>query len=230
MNAPVAIVTGGNRGVGFACANRLAQWGYEVVLCSRDAGEGKNASEMLKAQGLNVRSAELDIQDQSTIDRLMHTFSRVDVLVNCAGVYLDVGLNYLEISEQDLMTSLDVNAVGAWRMCKAVAPFMIDTKFGRIINVSSGWGSLTDMQANAAAYRISKAALNAVTRVVADELATKGNIKVNAVCPGWVKTRMGGENAELDADAAALDVLWPVTFDVNGDTGRFYRARQVLNW
>lgn len=230
MNAAVAIVTGGNRGVGFACAKRLAELGYEVVLCSLDATDGKNAAKALSGQGLHVRSAQVDITDQKSIDTLLSSLSQVDVLVNCAGIYVDVGLNFLEITENHLLTSLDVNAVGAWRMCKAVAPFMIKARFGRIINVSSGWGSLTDMQGNAAAYRISKAALNAVTRVVADELATKGDIKVNAVCPGWVKTRMGGEQAELHADEAVSDVLWPVTFDANGDTGRFYRARQALKW
>lgn len=230
MNAPVAVVTGGNRGLGFACSKQLARSGYQVVLCSRSVIDGKNASLMLKREGLNVRPVQLDIQDQNTIEKLMNTIYRVDVLVNCAGVYIDVGRNFMQITEQDLMTSLDINAVGAWRMCKAVAPYMIAAQFGRIINVSSGWGSLADMHGNAAAYRISKAALNAVTRVVADELATKGDIKVNAVCPGWVKTRMGGEHAKVDADAAALDVLWPATFDVNGETGRFYRARQVLTW
>jgi NAD(P)-dependent dehydrogenase (short-subunit alcohol dehydrogenase family) len=230
MDTAVAIVTGGNRGLGFACAKQLAEWGYEVVLCSRDAVEGEKAGDTLRGKGFNVRSAVLDIQVQSTIDRLTSTLSRVDVLVNCAGVYLGVGLNYLDITEEELLTSLDINAVGAWRMCKAVASFMIKAEFGRIINVTSGWGSLTDMQGNGAAYRISKTALNAVTRVVAKELATKGNIKVNAVCPGWVRTRMGGEHAEMDAEHAALDVLWPVTFDVNGDTGQFYRARQILDW
>jgi NAD(P)-dependent dehydrogenase (short-subunit alcohol dehydrogenase family) len=230
MNAPVAIVTGGNRGVGFACVKRLAQWGYEVVLCSRNAMEGKNAADTLNGQGFNVRPVQLDIRNQNTIDAMAGSLGRVDILVNCAGIYVDVGLSFLEITEKDLLESIDVNAVGAWRMCRAVAPFMIAAKFGRIINVSSGWASLTNMHGNAAAYRISKTALNAVTRVVADELETKGDIKVNAICPGWVKTKMGGGEADLDADEAANDVLWAATIDSNGNTGQFYRAGKALNW
>lgn len=230
MTKQLAVVTGGNRGVGLACVQRLGELGYQVILCSRDISCGNQAAERFTMQGMNVKAARLDVTDQENIDHVISKLNRVDVLINCAGVYIDADKSFLEITENDLMLSINTNAIGAWRMCKAVAPFMIESKFGRIVNVSSGWASLTEMGANAAAYRISKASLNAVTRVVSAELSIKGDIKVNSVCPGWVKTRMGGCNADLHPIEAAEDVLWPVFFDSYGYTGRFFRARKLIAW
>jgi NAD(P)-dependent dehydrogenase (short-subunit alcohol dehydrogenase family) len=107
---------------------------------------------------------------------------------------------------------------------------MIAQRYGRIVNVSTGWASLAEMEANAAAYRISKTALNALTRVVADDLRDKGDIKVNSVCPGWVRTRMGGPDADLSPEQAAKDVVWAALLDESGPTGGFFKNRAPLPW
>ena len=226
----IAIVTGANRGIGLACSKYLAKWGYEVILAARDRSEGLRAVKELDKIGYMVKFAKLDVTNQRIIDKLMEGLTRIGEIINYANIYIKDGLDYYEITENDLKKTLDVNTLGAWKMCKAVAPLMINTKLGRIVNVSSGWGSLNDMKKNAPAYRIFKAALNALTLIVSDELADKRDIKVNAVCPGWVKTRMGCENAEIEVENAALDVLWRTTFGEKGSTGMFYRQREALIW
>ncbi|MFM0220023.1 SDR family NAD(P)-dependent oxidoreductase [Paraburkholderia caledonica] len=230
MELKVAVVSGGNRGLGLAIVRQLAAAGYSVVLGSRDLTSGNLEAAKLEAEGFTVRAAQLDITDSASVKALFDSLQRVDVLVNCAGIYLEGSATFSEIDEATLTASIDANAVGAWRMCKAASALMIDQKFGRIVNVSTGWASLNEMQGNAAAYRISKAALNAVTRVVADELASKGDIKVNAVCPGWVRTRMGGPDGQLSPEESARDVLWAAFFDAGGPNGRFFRQRESMPW
>jgi len=223
----VAVVSGGNRGVGLAVVRQLAQEGYSVLMGARDIEDGHMQACKMIADGLDVRAVDLDITSGSSVSLLFDGLDRVDVLVNCAGVYLEGSATFAEIDEDTLAKSIDTNAVGAWRMCKAAAPLMERQKYGRIVNVSTGWASLTEMEANAAAYRISKAALNAVTRVVSADLATKGDIRVNSVCPGWVRTRMGGPEGQLSPEEAASDVIWAAFTDA---TGQFFRQRQTMPW
>jgi NAD(P)-dependent dehydrogenase (short-subunit alcohol dehydrogenase family) len=230
VGRPVAIVTGGNRGIGLAIVAKLARCGYQVFLGARDIDTGEVEAEALRRTGLSVVAAKLDVTDAGCVSDFFRSLDRVDALVNCAGVYVDVGLGFSEISEEMLRSSIEVNVIGAWRMCREVSSFMIQRGFGRIVNVSSGWASLQAMQGNAAAYRISKAALNALTCVVAAELEKSGDIKVNSVCPGWVRTRMGGDGGELSPDEAAEDVVWPIFFGEDGPTGKFFRRRQSLDW
>jgi NAD(P)-dependent dehydrogenase (short-subunit alcohol dehydrogenase family) len=230
MELKVAVVSGGNRGLGLAIVRQLATAGYSVVLGSRDLTSGTLEAAKLEAEGFTVRAVQLDITDSASVKALFDSLDRVDVLVNSAGIYLEGSATFSEIDEDTLTASINANAVGAWRMCKAASPLMIGQKFGRIVNVSTGWASLAEMQGNAAAYRISKAALNAVTRVVADDLAGRGDIKVNAVCPGWVRTRMGGPDGQLSPEESARDVLWAAFFDAAGPNGQFFRQRQQMPW
>lgn len=235
MESRIAVVTGGNRGLGLACTQALAELGYVTIIGARDAASGAAEAERLREQhSLRVRSAPLDISDTDSVDAffdgVVGKYGRIDVLVNNAGVFLEGNAGFTEIDEATLMQSLAVNTMGAWRSCKAVAPQLKRQRYGRIVNVTTGWASLADMEANAAAYRISKAALNALTRIVAADLASAGDIKVNAVCPGWVRTRMGGPDAEISPEEAASHVVWAATLDENGPTGGFFRHRLPLQW
>lgn len=230
----IAVVTGGNRGLGLAATRQLAARGYVTVIGSRDIDVGEAAAEALRFEQLTVHASQLDVTDSQSVDaffrRIIGDFGRIDVLLNSAGIYLEGAAGFLEIDEATLLESINVNTVGAWRTCKAVAPQMIRQAYGRIVNVSSGWGALADMDANAAAYRISKAGLNALTCIVAADLAKHGDIKVNAVCPGWVRTRMGGPDAELSAEEAASHVVWAALLGKNDPTGGFFKLREAIAW
>ncbi|PTB20712.1 short-chain dehydrogenase [Trinickia symbiotica] len=234
MDLKVALVTGGNRGLGLACVRLLAELGYIALLGARDVDCGRTESERLRTYGLTVRSVRLDIADASSVTdcfrEIDESFGRLDVLINNAGIYLESACTFSEIDEKTLLDSINVNTLGAWRTCKAAAPLMIRQRFGRIVNVSTGWASLAEMSGNAAAYRISKTALNAVTRVAAADLIDKGDIKVNSVCPGWVRTRMGGLNGETAPDDAARDVIWAAMLGSDGPTGGFFKNREPIAW
>lgn len=182
-----ALVTGANRGIGFEVCRQLARKGLRVVLASRDQNKGQSAQRELAANGLQVVYHELEIADLASVERLRalieSEYGRLDVLVNNAGVYLDEGVSVFEVAEETVRATLEVNLLGAFRMCRAFVPLMRQHGYGRIVNVISGLGTFAEMAGMTAAYRISKTALNALTCVVADELRGFG-IKVNAGCPG----------------------------------------------
>lgn len=234
MDYKVAIVTGGNRGLGLACVKQLAELGFVTIIGARDFDHADARAGELRADRLAVHASPIDIESTASVcdffSRIGGDFGRIDVLVNNAGIFLEGGATFREIDEATLAKSINVNAMGAWRTCKEAAPLMIEQRFGRIVNVSTGWASLTEMQANAAAYRISKTALNALTRVIAEDFRDKGDIKVNSVCPGWVRTRMGGQDADVSPEEAAQDVIWAATLDADGPTGGFFKNRAPLPW
>lgn len=196
---PVAVVTGGNRGMGLATCQALADKGFHVLLASRNLESGKSAAKALSLQDLSVEAVKLEMTSQSDIeafaDYLRDTHGRVDVLINNAGILVDGDLNSpTSICEADvdvIRKTLEVNTIGPMMLIKALVPLMQQAGEGRIINISSGMGQLSDMGGGHPGYRISKTALNAVTAIFAAELEGSG-IALNAVCPGWVRTDMGG--------------------------------------
>jgi NAD(P)-dependent dehydrogenase (short-subunit alcohol dehydrogenase family) len=206
-NKRVALVTGGNRGIGLEVCKQLGRKGLKIFLGSRDLSLGQKAAEQLRAEGLDVTSVQVDVSDDTSCDRVVELIRtqdiRLDVLVNNAGVLVDPrrhppeqGVSSLLSTSIDVIRkSMEVNTYGAIRLIQRVVPLMTANGYGRIVNVSSGMGQLSDMNGGWPGYRISKVGLNAVTRIVADELQGK-NILVNSACPGWVKTRMGGDEAE----------------------------------
>ena len=228
----VAIVTGGNRGIGHEICKELSRAGCYVVLTSRNEEEGRRAVAKLDHHD-NVAFRRLDVTDSKDIaslrDWILKTQGRVDILINNAGVYLDEGVSVFDVDENIMHDTLAVNFYGAFHMCRAFVPIMRQNGYGRIVNVSSGYGAMSEMGGYVAAYRISKAALNALTLIMANELRD-GNIKVNAVCPGWVRTDMGGGTAPISPEAAARDIVHFALVDSKGPTGSFFRYKNPIQW
>ena len=228
----VAIVTGGNRGIGHEICKELSRAGCYVVLTSRNEEEGRRAVAKLDHHD-NVAFRRLDVTDSKDIaslrDWILKTYGRVDILINNAGVYLDEGVSVFDVDENIMHDTLAVNFYGAFHMCRAFVPIMRQNGYGRIVNVSSGYGAMSEMGGYVAAYRISKAALNALTLIMANELRD-GNIKVNAVCPGWVRTDMGGGMPPTSPEAAAKDIVHFALVDAKGPSGSFFRHKKPIQW
>jgi NAD(P)-dependent dehydrogenase (short-subunit alcohol dehydrogenase family) len=201
----VAVVTGANRGIGLEVVRQLAARGDTVVLGSRDLDAGRRAARPLIEAGGNVLARRLDVTDGATLaaiaDELAALHHRLDVLVNNAAVHYDTWQSAAGADLAIVQQALDTNLLGAWRAVNAFLPLLRASAHGRIVNVSSQSGSLASMGAGTPAYRTSKAALNALTRVLAAELRGHG-ILVNSVCPGWVATDMGGPGGRPVADGA----------------------------
>jgi NAD(P)-dependent dehydrogenase (short-subunit alcohol dehydrogenase family) len=234
----VAVVTGANRGLGLETCRQLAHLGYEVVLTSRDQTKGEQAVQLLANEGLTVYYHPLAVTEPTSIqalaDFLKSKFGRLDALVNNAGVLLDsVGstTGIFQAQLDTLRTTMEVNVYGPLLLCQTLVPLMQGQ--GRIVNVSSGMGQLVAMTGGYPAYRLSKTALNALTRILADELHNplqNINILVNAVCPGWVHTDMGGPNAPRTPAQGADSIVWLATLPEDGPTGGFFRDRQPIPW
>jgi NAD(P)-dependent dehydrogenase (short-subunit alcohol dehydrogenase family) len=231
-NQPVIVVTGGNRGIGFEICRQLAGRGAQVVLTARQAEAGQEAVKKLAAQQLAAQFHPLNVTDPESAaalrDYLERAFGRLDVLINNAGILPKEDGSGLAVKLESVRTTLETNTLAPLHLSQTMAPLLKRSSTARIVNVSSGLGALSDMQGGYAAYRISKTALNAVTRILAAELG--GAVAVNSVCPGWVKTDMGGANAEREVAQGADTAVW-LALDAPQDlTGKFVRDRKVIPW
>jgi NAD(P)-dependent dehydrogenase (short-subunit alcohol dehydrogenase family) len=224
---PVAMVTGANRGIGREVCRQLADLGYTVVLGARDPEKGERA-----ATELGVQACQLDVANEASVraaaDLVADLFGRCDVLVNNAAILYDTWARASSANLDEIRAALETNLLGAWRTTLAFLPLLRASAHGRIVNVSSEGGSLTSMSGGTPAYSVSKAALNALTRVLAAELRAE-RILVNAVCPGWTATDMGGRGGRPVRDGAA-SVVWAVTLPDDGPTGGFFRDGRPLPW
>ncbi len=224
------LVTGANRGIGLAIARQLAELGNSVLLGSRDLKAGEEAAKSLRRLGLDAAPIHVDLALPATIDAAINDIAQsgrqLDVLVNNAGVLHEKPL--LELTDAQLADSIAVHLAGPLRLIRALAPNMIARGYGRIVNVSSGWGSFAEGMGGPGAYGVTKAALNALTVRLARELPSA--VKVNAICPGWVRTRMGGEGAARTPDEGADTAVWLATLPDDGPTGGFFRDRRPIEW
>src|SRR5215510_1725626 len=229
-SALVIVVTGGNRGIGFETCRQLAGRGAQVVLTARKPELGEEAVRKLASQKLPAQFCPLNVTGSESIaalrDFLERTFGRLDVLINNAGIISDEEASGLEVKLSTVRTTLETNTLAPLHLAQTLAPLLKRSRAGRIVNMSSGMGALSDMEGGYAAYRISKAALNAVTGILAAEL--RGLVAVNSMCPGWVKTDMGGANAERDVSQGADTAVWLALGAPQDLTGKFLRDRKVI--
>lgn len=233
----LAVVTGANRGIGFETCRQLAKKDIQVILTSRDEAKGKAAAEKLRSEGLDVSSYPLDVTQAESIEKLAqfirNQFGKLDILVNNAAIALDftgdAAGSVLKARISTIQQTIETNLYGPLLICQALIPLMQVNNYGRVINVSSGAGQLQDMRSGYPAYRISKTALNSLTKMFAYELEGT-NILVNSVCPGWVKTDMGGPNAPRSTEEGADTIVWLATLPDDGPTGGFFRDREAIAW
>ena len=225
QNDRVALVSGGNRGIGLEVCRQLAARGITVVMGSRDAEQGREA-----AAGLpdSVVVHQLDVADPESVEGLARSveeeFGRLD-----AAISNDDGQSGVDADLDRVKEALEANLLGAWRLCELAIPMMRRNGYGRIVNVSTGLASLEDMGGGSPGYRVSKTALNVLTRILASELRGSG-ILVNAVNPGWVQTDMGGSGATRTAEEGAEALVWAATLPNNGPNGGFFRDREPVAW
>lgn len=230
----VALVSGGNRGIGYAICTQLAQQGVSVVLTARDATKGKAAVKMLQAEARDVEFQLLDVTScrsiRACVAAVAERHGRIDILINNAGIMIDPrGTRFLDSKLDTYRDTLEANLFGPLQLAQAVLAVMKAHRYGRIVNLSSGLGQLSEMGAGTPAYRISKTALNALTRILAAEFK-ESNVLVNSMCPGWVRTAMGGDGAPRTPEQAAATAVWLATLPADGPTGGFFRDRKPIAW
>ncbi|MFG3708666.1 SDR family NAD(P)-dependent oxidoreductase [Micromonospora sp. NPDC047670] len=232
MSERVAVVTGANRGIGKEVARQLAARGDTVLLTARDANKAAAAADELAATGGTVVPYRLDVTDPAAATALAAVigdrYGRLDVLVNNAAISYDTWADASSADLDAVRVALETNLFGAWSLTQALLPMLRASGHGRVVNVSSEAGSLASMGGGTPAYKLSKAGLNALTRMLAAELRGDG-ILVNAVCPGWVATDMGGPGGRPVTDGAA-GIVWAATLPDSGPTGGFYRDQRPVPW
>lgn len=223
----IALVTGANRGIGYEVCRQLKEKGFTVILTARNKREGYDAS-----NDLGVDFHQLDVTKEKDIEDVYNyvknRYKRIDVLVNNAGISIDDNKPAVDVDKETVQLTFHTNTLGPLVLSQKFFDLMKDQDEGRIINVSSGMGQLNSMGGGNLSYRVSKAALNAVTRILADELK-EHSIHVNSVCPGWVRTDMGGSNAHRPLEKGAETIVWLATSEDIG-TGKFYRDKKEIEW
>jgi NAD(P)-dependent dehydrogenase (short-subunit alcohol dehydrogenase family) len=215
---PVVLVTGASRGIGREVARQLAARDYDVIVSARDAAKARHA-----ADEIGARALELDVSDSASIEKAATAVTELDVLVNNAGIVVDGGVSGTEPDFDAIQRTLETNFYGAYRLTAALLPLLRRSEHPRIVNVSSGMGGVTEMGGWVPGYRVSKAALNAMTRILSTELKDEG-VLVNSACPGFVNTDMGGQwGAKKPVEDGAAGIVWLATLPDDGPTGGFFR-------
>ncbi len=234
----IAVVSGANRGIGLGIAKGLSQADFKVLMVGRDQQKIKQAAADLTGQGLQVEPFVVDIafddQVKQLAQQLDSQYDHLDVLVNNAGVIIGSGDDgeppaIRNVQPETVLQTININTVGALRMTQALMPLLERSSAPRIVNISSGMGSLNEMEGGHPAYRISKAGLNAVTRITAQE-TRHPTLKVNSLCPGWVRTDMGGMQASRSVEEAVPGILWAAQLPDDGPTGGFFRDTVEIAW
>jgi len=227
----IALVTGGNRGIGLEVCRQLAEAGHQVILTSRDKAKGKQALE--KLDNALIIYHPLDVTDESSINEarrfVEEKYNRLDILVNNAGINYDTWQNAEQADLASVQETFNTNVLGPWRLSQAFIPLMRSNGYGRIVNVSSGAGALNGMGGGTPGYSVSKASLNVLTIKLGAELKDT-DILVNSVCPGWVRTDMGGKQAPRSVTEGAEGIVWAATLPKDGPSGGFFRDGKRIEW
>lgn len=228
----IALVTGANRGIGLEIVRQLGERGISVWLAARDNDAGEEAAESLRKAGLDIRFVQMDVEEVKSIRSAVKTVSalvdHLDILINNAGVLLDESTNILDVAPDVVHHTISINTLGTLFVTQSFLPLL--ARGSRVVNISSGAGEIGEgMSTYAPVYSISKTAMNAVTCQFALALKRKG-IAVNAVCPGWVRTEMGGKMAPRSVKKGAETPVWLATESPIGETGKFWRDKKVIPW
>lgn len=224
------VITGANRGIGFEIANQLGAMGHEIIVTSRNVDRGLEALKRLSEKGFNTHFFKLDVEDEKSIRlfiiELGKAHHQIDVLINNAAILQDNGMHLRDLDMSVFDRMMNINLKGPLLLTRGMLPLLKNGSDPRVINVSSGMGALSSMGGGYPAYRLSKAALNALTGIFAAE---ETSINFNSMCPGWVKTGMGGSAAPRDVAKGAETAVWLATAD-SIPHGKFLRDRQVIDW
>ena len=231
----IALVSGSNKGIGFEICRQFAMTNVTVILTARDLHKGQQALDKLEQDNIRPEFHKLDITDDKSIDNIyefvVKKFGRLDILVNNAGVFYneDKQGNVLELDLDIIRKTMETNLYGAIKLSRKFVGLMKKNNFGRIVNMSSQLGQLLNMNKMYTAYKISKTALNAFTKILADELKDY-NIQVNCMCPGWCRTDMGGWDADRSAEQGAGTAVWLATRPDGFESGCFFHDRKKIEW
>lgn len=232
ITGKIAVVTGANKGIGLEICRQLAAKEIHIVLTARNDKRGQEAAESLRNEGADVEYFNMDVTDEESVykaaEYIKKNYGRLDILVNNAGIGTDRDNKCLNIDIDLVKEILETNTFGPLRVCRAFIPIMLKSDYGRIVNISSGMGALSNMDSGASGYRISKAALNVVTCMLARELKDT-NILVNSMAPGWVRTDMGGPDAVRSVEEGADTGVWLATSKTL-PSGRFFQDRKEIAW
>ena len=226
----IALVTGAYRGLGLETGKQLLSKGHLVIFTGRNLAKVNAAITDL---GANARAQELDVNSTESVAAVKgwveQEFGRLDILVNNAGINYDTWHNAENADLQEVQQTIDTNLMGAWRMAQAFIPMMRKQGQGRIVNVSSGAGALNGMGGGTPGYSASKAAMNVLTIKLAADLAGT-DILINSVCPGWVRTEMGGPSAPRSVEEGATGITWLAELPKKGPSGKFFRDQKEIDW
>ena len=235
MSTRIALITGANRGIGHEVARQLVDKKLQVIVTARDPKAAKETAHELDPSGKLATPLTLDVSDEVSIKAAAQAFAdggftQLDILINNAGILLDENATVLNVAPQKVLDTFRTNTLGPLLVARAFLPFLQKAPNARVINVSSGGGSLTHMSSWAPAYSISKAALNAVTKQLSSNLSGK-SIAVNSVCPGWVRTRMGGSSAPRSVEQGAETIVWLALEAPQSFTGKFFgEGKREVAW
>jgi len=228
----IAVVTGANRGIGFAVAKGLLEKGVKVIVTSRNEKDGKDAMKELAEYGDAIYH-QLDVTDLGSIKRLVafleEQFGKLHILVNNAGINYDTWQNTINADLDQVRETIETNLMGPWQTIQEMLPLLMKSNGANIVNVSSGAGSLSSQTGERPGYSVSKLALNGLT-LQFSRLLREEKILINSVCPGWVRTDMGGANANRSPEEGADTIVWAALLDQNGPSGGFFRDRKSLEF
>jgi NAD(P)-dependent dehydrogenase (short-subunit alcohol dehydrogenase family) len=229
----IALITGANRGIGFETARQLAQRGFYIIVAARDESKAQEAAEKIQAAAGKATFLSLDVSRSDSIRQAASQFAsiadQIDVLINNAGIYPDEGVSILTLERHQMIETFQTNTFGPLEVTQAFLPYLSKATGPRVINVSSGYGQLDGLSPDVHSYCLSKLALNGLTIMLAKALRTD-QISVNSMCPGWVRTEMGGPNATRSVEEGADTAVWLADEASHELTGKFFRNREEIPW